>query len=134
MNKILVLILVVFFSIIIYKNFSRNENEIFHKISGINLENENLKINKFKEEWNYNGDGYAYFKILTNKNSISKNINLFKFENKLPIKEEIAHSSEIDSILQFNNGYYKLKVENKLITLISYDTLNNYIHYLYEIR
>ena len=105
---------------------TRTPEKILEQQFNITLKDFDYQVETFEEQWNPNGDGYAY--IVFKFNGLTeKNINYFQ---SLGLRElPILDNKEIPDRFLLDNGYYLLEKEDindeRDFKLLIVDTENN---------
>ena len=127
MEKIIRFSLMALFVVLLYGACTtRTPEKILEQQFNITLKDFDYQVETFEEQWNPNGDGYAY--IVFKFNGLTeKNINYFQ---SLGLRElPILDNKEIPDRFLLDNGYYLLEKEDindeRDFKLLIVDTENN---------
>lgn len=110
MEKIIRFSLMALFVVLLYGACTtRTPEKILEQQFNITLKDFDYQVETFEEQWNPNGDGYAYIVFKFNELT-EKNINYFQ---SLGLRElPVLDNKEIPDRFLLDNGYYLLEKED----------------------
>lgn len=117
-NKIWIVIVLIFVLLagyVVHNYFiKRSPEKILFNQFGVSLKGYNYSIISFKEQWDYNGDGYCLILFDLKQIGINELNNLIDTNYiKLPIVKKIEVNEIPESLIKSKNGFYLLHIEEE---------------------